>query len=367
VSKPTAVPHVWQVSPHLFKFKGPGYAPNFNLILAEDGHGLVVDCGLFDRAFLDKAIDRMRERLGLKTIDACIITHMHGDHMLEAEHLRKRWGAEVWTLDRIAVKCEQPERFDYSAPVQAYSHALSAVKIDRRFRDGEVLKWHGYDLTIDWMPGQTEFALAVRGVIDGRRVVFTGDNIFANARAPDQNGHEAVVARNSSVLEEGYIQGAEYLKRIAPDIIMGGHSYVMDRPADLIERYRQWSYKMRDAFRGLSGEDDYRLWYDPYWVRADPYRVSIPQGGTREITLHVRNFRDRRQTHRIEIRTPDGITAEPSQVAGTLEASTRGAFGIRLSASGNIAPATRIIAFDITLDGRRYGEWFDAIVETTSR
>ena len=33
---------------------------------------------------------------------------------------------------------------------------------------------------------------------------------------------EAVVARNSSVLEEGYIYGAEYLSRIKPDLIIGG-------------------------------------------------------------------------------------------------------------------------------------------------
>jgi len=89
VSTPTAVPHVWQVSPHLFKFKGPNYYPNFYLLLSEDGHGLVVDCGLFDRAFLDTAIGRMKEQLGLKQIDACIVTHMHGDHMLDADHLRR--------------------------------------------------------------------------------------------------------------------------------------------------------------------------------------------------------------------------------------------------------------------------------------
>jgi glyoxylase-like metal-dependent hydrolase (beta-lactamase superfamily II) len=363
-SKPTAVPHVWQISPHLFKFKGPGYAPNFNLILADDGHGLVVDCGLFNREFLDKAIERMREHLGLKVIDACIVTHMHGDHMLDAEHLRNKWGAQVWTLDRIADKCEHPERFDYAAPIQAYSAGLSAVRIDRRLRDGESLRWHGYDFTVDWMPGQTEFALALQGVIDGRKVVFTGDNIFADPRDPMQDGHEAVVARNSSVLEEGYIQGAEYLKRIAPDILVGGHSYVMDRPAELIERYRQWSYEIRDAFRALSAESDYRLWYDPFWVRAEPYRVSMAAGATAELTVHVRNFGDRPQKHRIEIHTTPGITADPAVLSGELSPDARGAFTVRLGAAASAPAGVRIVAFDITLDGRRYGEWFDAIVET---
>ena len=153
MSTPTAIPHIWQVSPHLFKFKGPNYYPNFSLILSDDGHGLVVDCGLLDRAFLDTAIERMRQHLGLKQIDACIISHMHGDHMLEAEHLRKRWGAQVWVLDNMVEKCEHPERFDYVAPVQSYPTGVSSLRIDRAFRPGEVLDWHGYRFTIDWMPG----------------------------------------------------------------------------------------------------------------------------------------------------------------------------------------------------------------------
>jgi hypothetical protein len=37
---------------------------------------------------------------------------------------------------------------------------------------------------------------------------------------------------------------------------------------------------------------------------------------------------------------------------------------VRLGAGASAPAGVRIVAFDITLDGRRYGEWFDAIVET---
>ena len=42
------------------------------------------------------------------------------------------------------------------------------------------------------MPGQTEFALCLHGQIDGRKVAFTGDNIFGDPDdpAPDRpRGH----------------------------------------------------------------------------------------------------------------------------------------------------------------------------------
>src|SRR6185503_15132329 len=116
VSKPTVVPNVSQVSPHLFKFKRPKFWPNFSLILSGSGRALLSDCGLLDERMLDDALEGMREHFGLKAIDAIIVSHMHGDHFLEAPHLREKWGAQIWALDRMVEKMEHPERFDYCAP-----------------------------------------------------------------------------------------------------------------------------------------------------------------------------------------------------------------------------------------------------------
>ena len=48
--------------------------------------------------------------------------------------------------------------------------------------------------------------------LDGKRIAFTGDNLFANSSDKSQDGHEAVVARNSAIFEEGYLYGSKYLK-----------------------------------------------------------------------------------------------------------------------------------------------------------
>jgi glyoxylase-like metal-dependent hydrolase (beta-lactamase superfamily II) len=362
VSKPTQIPDVWQVSPHLFKFKRKNFWPNFGLILAGSGRALVVDCGLMDKKFLDDSLEGLKKHYGLKAIDALIVSHMHGDHFLEAPHLREKWGTKVWALDRMVDTMEHPEWFDYAAPIQAYGHGFDGVKVDRSFKSGETFAWEGYKFTIDWMPGQTEFALCLHGQIDGRKVAFTGDNIFGDPENPAQTGHEAMVAHNSAILEEGYIHGAEYLSRLQPDILVGGHSFVMDRPGAFIERFRKWSHAMRDAFQSLSPDADYRYTFDPFWVRAQPYRVALRPGQTAEVSVHVRNFRKTPQQHRVAIHAPPGITVEPAVLEGELAAESRKAFPIRLKASGEAASGVRLVAFDVTLDGRRYGEWFDLIV-----
>jgi glyoxylase-like metal-dependent hydrolase (beta-lactamase superfamily II) len=356
ISVPTAVPHLWRTLPHLYKFRGPNFYPNFCMVLADSGRALLVDAGLFDEKFLDESIRLMKERLGLKSIDVMIPTHMHGDHFLQGPWLRKHHGTKLWALDRMAPMCERPDDFDYAAPVQAYGHKLDGepvrgVTFDRLFKDGESFEWEGFTFTIDWMPGQTEFALAVRGVIDGRKVIFTGDNLFADPDDPAHDGHEAVVAHNSSILEEGYIYGADYLKRHAPDLLMGGHSYVMDKPAGLIERYGTWARAMRDAFVAVSSEKDYRLWYDPFWVRAEPYRVRVKAGESVEVQVHVRRFSD--EPIRVTPRAGKGL-----EVDGVPREN--GSFPLKVK---GLERGVRLVGFDVTLGGRRYGERFDLIVQ----
>lgn len=369
VSKPTEVSNVVQVLPHLFKFKRRNFWPNFNLILAPSGHAIAVDCGLLDEGFLDEALEGLQQSYGLKEIDAVVITHMHGDHFLEAAHLREKYGTQIWALQNMVDKMERPEWFAYSAPIQAYGKKnpdgspMKGVSVDRALKPGELIQWECYNFQVDWMPGQTEFALCLHGLIDGKNVAFTGDNIFGDPDDPTQTGHEAMVAHNSAILEEGYIYGAEFLARLKPDILVGGHSFVMAHPAAFIERYRQWAYQMRDAFRSISSNSDYRYTFDPFWVRAQPYRITLEAGRSQDIRLFLRNFRDEKQTYRVEVHTPPGIIARPQVIEMSMAPEARERVRLDVKAADEATPGVRLIGLDVTVNGVRYGELFDAVVE----
>ncbi len=363
VSRPTLVTDLWQISPHLFKFKGINSWPNFGLILSDSGRALVVDCGLLDVGYLDRALEGMKSQFGLKSVDAVVITHMHGDHFLEVPHLQKKWGASVWGLECMQGPCETPERYDYAASINAYGREFSAIHFDRLFKSGETFAWEGFVFTVDWMPGQTEFALCLHGRIDGRTVAFTGDNILGNPRDSRQSGHEAVVAHNGSVLEEGYIYGSQYLLELKPDLLVGGHSWVMDQPGALLKRYHRWSLDMRSAFKDLLCTEDYRYGYDPFWVRAEPYRTRIGPAGDQTVRVHLRNFKKTPQVHRIEFHSPQGIKVEPAVITGQLPGQSRGQWPIRIHAETSASQGVQMIAMDVTTDGHRYGEWFDFVVQ----
>jgi len=366
VSKPTAVPHLWQLSPHLYKFRGPNYAVNFAMLLADNGHALIIDCGLFNRDFLDTAFQRMRDRLGLKQIDAVFVTHMHGDHGMEAEYLRKKYGAKLWTMEGVADKFERPWDHDLCALLPSYQDKgkdLGPFQFDRVFQNGAVTDWQNIPLCCDWMPGQTKYHACLHGEIDGRRVAFTGDNIFGSPTSPTQGGNEAVVARNGGTLEEGYLYAANYLHGIAPDLLVGGHCWVMDQPRELIERYRSRMLALRSAFQALSAEDDYRIMFDPYWISAAPYRLEVPPGGSNQVQILIRNYRTRPQQHRIVLHPTPGLTFEPAVIEGIVDGGETKLVPVKISVAPSAVKGLRVIGMDITSNSRRLGELFDFLVE----
>ena len=370
VSRPSAVPHLWQISPHLYKVRGHEYWVNFHMLVSDDGHALLVDCGLFDRKFLDRLLDGARDTLGIKAIDAILVTHMHGDHFLDAEHVRKSRGAQIWTHERVVDLIERPLDYDYDAMIPSYRERptgdLQSLKVDRVIRDGEVIRWRGHDLACDWMPGQTEFACCVHGVIDGKRVAFTGDNIFGSPADPAQHGHEAVVARNSCTIDEGYGYAGKYLHSIAPDLILGGHSWAIENPKPLIDRYLTAAEELREAFRDLTKERDYRLAYDPYWARLHPYRVNVKPGETADAAVVVKNFLDVPTVYEIKLVCPPGIRIDPSVATLRVEAGGFRRLPVKVSAANDAVQGLALVAIDVSQDGVRRGQLFDVIVNCGS-
>lgn len=363
ISKPTEIPHLNQVTPHLYKLNDEFQGRNFYIIVSDGGHGLILDCGLFPKDVLEEVILGLRQHRGLKQIDAFWISHMHGDHFLHGPLLREKYGAKSWTLDKIVDRCENPRKYDYSALVSAYGDGFDGMPIDKGFADGEVLEWEGYKIQVDWLPGQTEFGCCLWLEIDGKRIVFTGDNLFGDPRDETQTAHDCVVARNSAILEEGHILGSKYLMDLKPDIVMAAHGYVLPEPAGILQRYHNWSKEMASLFKEMLPEKDYEYLFDPYWVSAYPYRVNLNDGNSQKVTITVRNFRDQPQEHRVTLVLAEGITAEPMLLEGTVPAKSRLSYEVTIS--GNLSSESaelQIVPLDIELDGKHYGQWFDFVV-----
>jgi hypothetical protein len=172
------------------------------------------------------------------------------------------------------------------------------------------------------------------------------------------------VARNSAIIDEGYLLGADYLRKLAPDIIVGAHSVLMTEPAAFVERYREWAGRMIRLYKDMLPDPDYAYLYDPYWVRGYPYRVDLSAADAATLEVTVRNFRAAPQRHRVELVLPPGIEATPAVLEGVVAPRSRETFAVRLTVAdrGRVPAGVVMVPFDITLDGRRHGQLFDFLL-----
>ena len=91
--------------------------------------------------------------------------------------------------------------------------------------------------------------------------------------------------------------------------------------------------------------------------------MDFSQHDTHQVTVTVRNFRETPQRHRIELKLPAGLTAEPAVLEGTVDRKSRRSYPVKLNVDRNaISPGVQLVPFDITLDGKHYGELFDFLI-----
>lgn len=366
VSAPTHLPGIRRISSHLFKASCLGIGHNFYLLIADSGRGLCVDCGLFRGSqeetcrWLDERLADLGADFGLKGIDAVLVTHYHGDHVLQAPHLVRRHGAEVWAYENFAEILGHPERFNLTCLVPAYHLPFKRIKVHRVLRENEVIDWEGFQLRAFHLPGQTEYACGVAGKIDGRLVCFTGDNLFYS---PDRSGHDAFIARNGVDFELGYVKCADILADLKPDLILGGHAQEISDPGPQIERFKAWSRAFEQALRDLSPHPEYEYLIDPQWVKFYPYTTRTRPGKAFRLAVTVTNYKTVPVAVAYELRMPEGWEAEPGRVAIEVAPRSRATQAHRIRVPPRAARRRYALTADIHFGGEHVGEMFDCIVE----
>jgi glyoxylase-like metal-dependent hydrolase (beta-lactamase superfamily II) len=364
-SAPTSVPGVRQVSPHLFSFVGNTLGHNCYALKSDSGRGLMVDAGIFlpnANDWLDEKLIAMREAFGLSGIDAVLVTHYHGDHVLQVPHLIERHGAQIWTHEAVVEPLLHPNRHNLTCPHTNYGLAADAVPVHRVLREGETLEWEEFRLQALHLPGQTEFAAGYYGEVDGQRVCFTGDNMFAS---PNRSGHDAFIARNRGILEEGYLKCADVLRKLNPDLLLGGHGQEIPHPRVQIERLRAWSVAFRQALVGLCPSSDYEYLIDPYWVEVVPHKLEVRPCQPTPATLALTNHRSEPSRMECAIHVPRGWSATPRSVTVEVPARERREIELTILCQNDEPSGWLPLTVDVTLNGERLGEKFDSRLRLT--
>ena len=192
--------------------------------------------------------------------------------------------------------------------------------------------------------------------IDGRRVAFTGDNIFLR---PDGRPFETTVLRNS-FQPWMHRRCVDVMQDLAPELVCPGHGDVFPWSADAQKAYAAFVERKDAVFRRLVAEPaDAAI--DLFWARLVPYVVLAAPGERLTYRLLLRNNLARPVTFGARLIPADGWLAQEAWQTVRLDAGDSGEIAFSCVAAGEPHPR-RAMTVELTVDGEPLGPIVEGVV-----
>ncbi len=347
---------------------------NFYVVLSDSGKALFVDYGhafwphmhmgpdhdgLESMRFVEHHLDELRDDYGVTSFDLVVPTHIHDDHTCGIPYLQRHHGTQCWALEEVGQVLADPAAWA-STPCTF----PKPIRIDRWLKDGERFRWEEYEFDIYFAPGQTEFHSVYAGMIDGRKVAFTGDNYFlaevVSGGKMEMLPFQTTVLRNSFQLAM-HRRCAEVMRRIAPELICPGHRDVLPCFKKDLDVYCDFIARKERAFRELVGEpaDHY---IDLFWARLLPYVAVVQPGQELEYRLLLRNNLERTVSYAARLLPPPGWETPPEHRSLVLQPGARGEVRLKAQAPCRGDGVRRLMTAEIVIDGQSQGPISEGLV-----
>jgi glyoxylase-like metal-dependent hydrolase (beta-lactamase superfamily II) len=359
----------YAVSPHLvanFQTTSSFYA-----IVSNSGKAMFIDYGSasslhfnnFEVAaaptqrmrFVEHTIGDLKRDFGVKSVDVAMPSHMHDDHMNGFPHLQRHHGANVWCLENMVDIFQNPR-----------GHNLGCIlgepfQVSRSFRPGERFKWEEFEFEITHSPGHTEYQMALFVTIDGQRVAFTGDALFASGKEILRHN---LIFRNH-VENDSHLKSIRNLIAHEPTLLCPGHGkpYPVDQSI-LLATEQDLRKQQRHFFDLLpDGEVDFGL--DPSWVRIYPYQSVVEPGGRQALQIHVQNYKASPMKMEVSLVAPAEWSIEPDVLKFEAPARSVATQTFQVSIPKSWTPHSQrfAIAADVVRDRKYLGQITEAVVE----
>lgn len=335
-----------QILPHLVFLGANCYA-----LISDSGKAFLWDYGYVDR----DRVDELRRRFKVKAIDAVSFSHYHDDHCIRAWELYRE-GAQYWVFENMTDIFEHPFRYRLPCLVPF------ALPVDRILHNGEKVRWEEYELEFFHLPGQTEFHQGLLAVIDGKRVLFTGDNTW-NKKFPEKVRNGPLVPHNEYLLDSGFIACARKMLECEPDLVCPAHTKEYSPDRKDLEEFLGWALKLRDVMTALIDKPDPNFGLDYRWCYFYPYRAEVAPGKIARLELRMRNhlFKDAKVD--VRLRLPEGVSCPFPERSVTISEKSQVAIPFDLIGAHGADKGSRAITADITINGRSLGEVAEALID----
>ena len=347
---------MFSVSKHIVYLGSTSYA-----LVSDRGRAIIYDFGYVD-------IPRVREfikKYNIKNIDAVTYSHYHDDHiirtpeiMLRAYNDRKMIDTEIWIFEGMLDVFENPIKYKLPCLIPF------PIKADRVIKDGETIEWEGFKLHFFYMPGQTIYHQGMMVEDEGKRYVFSGDNIWHPADGV-RPMNSPIIPRNRYFLKEdhGYLKISKDLIDIQPDIIVPSHYFPFSVTQEELEMYRDWAEELTALYREIIDQPDANMGMDHLWIKFYPYRVEVKPDEEFNINVNVTNHLNKPSEFTITLKYSENIIC--SQQTKTYKVPAKSSdmipFSVKVRPGKNVK--REIICADVTINGKYMGEYTEMVVD----
>jgi glyoxylase-like metal-dependent hydrolase (beta-lactamase superfamily II) len=319
------------------------------LLLSEDGHGFLLDCGY------QRVIDAVKKLISqgvVKQVDGIWVTHHHDDHTDMVQAAAEAFQCPVYATKEYADVLERPGAYHLPAMT---ANAIKSVKV---VDDGQQMRWREFNLTFHFFPGQTLYHGALLVKKEGEKpILFVGDSF-----APSGIDDYCVLNRNLVHEDSGYLRCFGKLRAMEEDFwLVNEHiRYVFAFSEDELD-YLESRYRARiKILKELFPWDDPNYGIDEQWAVFYPYGANLSPGGTVELELRITNHSPVERTFHVTPHAYRGLQLLDQQPRISLLPRQSGGLKVRMRAgneTGNV-----LITADVRTEGMEFREWVEALV-----
>jgi glyoxylase-like metal-dependent hydrolase (beta-lactamase superfamily II) len=331
--------HVWQT--------GVGY-----MIVADSGHAMFWDTDQRESLYLKQ----FQKTMGFTSIDFMVPSHYHADHTGGMNDVKKSWGGKLWAMDHLVDILEHPSA--YNLP----SGWHEPMKVDRVLHDGEKIEWEGIPLQFFYLPGQTEYTEGMLIEIDGKKLLFDGDNVFN--RLPGTLFIAHFNCRNYQRIGAGHLYSARKILELQPDYVCPNHTEWLRATPETLQDYLKEAEEVQGIWMEIVDQPDPEIGVDNNWVSFYPYQLEADPGETVHYELRVRNWIDRDSQLKAEIKAPGGWAVNPPSLDLRCPAKGHATAKFEISIPHSETRLNRrfVVTADIWRDGEHLGELTEGLV-----
>lgn len=232
------------------------------------------------------------------------------------------------------------------------------LEVSRTFGDGEGFSWEGFDFTVHFSPGHCDYHMSMFTEMDGKRIAFSGDNVWPPEFLP------SLIYRNH-VHRTSHQITAELYSEYRPQVLCSGHGLFTNVAPEGYDLFLSNARRLTELFDVLLPEKSGTLGLEPSWIRIYPYQIAAEPGTAVNGEVRIRNPLPRGAAVEYRWVVPNGWKVEPASGAATLTEgkAEKRPFRLVVPPDYETRYPKQAVALDVTLNGRALGQITEGVVE----